>query len=303
VATGRDRSVTAGRVIDSHQHFWLADALGDQTWRTASHQTIARGFDPTHLHPDLRRVGIDFTVLIQSADNSEENRRLARFAQATDFVAAVVAWLPVAEPEHAADELEAVADMGKLRGVRCLIGRDPLDWLTDQGVLRSFRRLAQLGLSWDVVPVTARQVDNVCALAARVPDLTVVIDHLARPPLDSRGWDPWAQHVERLAQFPNVAVKLSIGVDVLEAWKRWDADQLSPYVAHALSCFGPARAMLASNWPVVLLRRDYSSAWQDLDAAAAATGLNGDELALIRGGTAARCYRLNDAVHHSRPST
>ena len=43
--------------------------------------------------------------------------------------------------------------------------------------------------------------------------------------------------------------------------------------------------MLASNWPVVLLRASYARAWDDL---AAACGEDPDVL----GGTAVRWYRL-----------
>lgn len=297
--TGRDpdtsRTNTTTRVIDPHQHFWGSDALAEQSWRTGAHATISRSFEPSDLRGELASAGVDATVVIQSMDSSEENRRLRRYADETDFVAGVVAWLPLAEREQAVAELDALDGMPMVRGVRCLIGQDPLDWLRQDAALRTFRQLADRGLCWDVVPITASQADNVSALAAAVPQLTLVMDHMARPPVDAGGWQPWADQVARLAEHQNVVMKLSVGVDVLTAWPEWQAPALVRYVSHVMSSFGPDRIMLASNWPVVLLRQDYVTAWRDLEACVRDLGLAEHELAQIKGGTAERCYRLSPA--------
>jgi L-fuconolactonase len=89
-----------------------------------------------------------------------------------------------------------------------------------------------------------------------------------------------------------VALKVSVGIDVLTAWPGWRPADLAPYVARAVELFGPRRLMLASNWPVVTLRAGYVDAVRDLDAAVAATGLQAAELAEVRGGTAVRWYAL-----------
>ena len=62
-----------------------------------------------------------------------------------------------------------------------------------------------------------------CALAAAVPDLRIVVDHLARPPLDGGEWAAWERGVRALAAAPGIALKVSIGVDLLTAWDAWDA--------------------------------------------------------------------------------
>jgi L-fuconolactonase len=89
-----------------------------------------------------------------------------------------------------------------------------------------------------------------------------------------------------------VALKVSIGIDLLTSWPGWDPAALVPAVAHAVAAFGPDRLMLASNWPVVTLRADYATALRDLDAAVVATGVDEAGLADVRGGTAVRWYRL-----------
>jgi L-fuconolactonase len=152
--------------------------------------------------------------------------------------------------------------------------------------------LAAADLAWDVVPVTDAQVEAVVALAGRMPELRIVVDHLARPPLESGDLDDWAARLAALAGCPNVALKLSIGIDLLASWERWDPAAIAPAVAHAVAAFGPDRLMLASNWPVVTLRADYATAVRDLEAAVVAAGVDDVGLAEVRAGTARRWYRL-----------
>lgn len=283
------------RRIDAHQHYWRMGEADQSAWRTPAHGAIARDYGPQDLAGDLERVGVDATVLMQSVDEAAENDRLAAYARQAPTVAGVVGWLPVQDPAAARRELER-ADTARWCGVRTLVGRDPLAWLAEPDVLALFRDLAGQGLVWDVVPITAEQVAAVLRLARAVPDLRLVVDHLARPPLDTGGWDPWARQVAELASCPGVALKVSVGVDALTAWSAWQPDVLRPYVAHALEHFGPRRLMLASNWPVVLLRTSYADAWRDLSDAVVAAGATAADLAEVTGGTAVTWYGLDATV-------
>ncbi len=237
-------------IVDAHHHFWASSTL---------HPELAGPYEPD----DLPGIA-DATVLVQTDD---DNARLGEYAAAVPTVAGVVASLD--------SDLDGVP---KLVGVRRLVGREPLR--VDPGRLGE---VAARGLAWDIVVVTDEQARSVCALADALPELRIVVDHLARPPVEGGPLEPWASRVRSLAARPNIAMKVSIGIDALVSWDAWG--DVSPYVEHALECFGPGRLMLASNWPVVLLRASYEQAWNDL---AAACGHDPDVL----GGTAVRWYRL-----------
>jgi L-fuconolactonase len=273
-------------VIDTHHHFWRT-ALQEQPWRNPAHTELAADFEPADLAPLLEEAGVEATVLVESVDTPDENDRLAAYATAFPRVAGIVGWLPLSDPATARAEL-ARADRVRWCGVRCLVAREPLDWL-DPGLMAT---LAAADLAWDVVPVTDAQVEAVVALAGRVPELRIVVDHLARPPLETGDLDGWVERLAALAACPNLALKLSIGIDLLTSWERWDPAMIAPAVAHAVKAFGPDRLMLASNWPVVTLRADYATALRDLDAAVVAAGVDEAGLAEVRGGTATRWYRL-----------
>jgi L-fuconolactonase len=282
-------------VIDAHQHFWRTE-LQDQPWRRPEHRVLERDFEVDDLVVELDRAGIDGSVVMQSVDESAENTRLARYA-AAPRVAGVVGWLPLQRPASAFSELERLS-IPKLVGVRCLVADDPLDWLLRPDAVALFTEIADRGLAWDVVPITRQQTDAVIKLAHLLPELRMIIDHLGRPPVESGGWEPWSSQLDELAECSNVAIKISVGIDALTAWQRWDPDALAKYVDYAYSLFGPDRAMLASNWPVILLRADYQTAWTDLSRLVLGDHPAQADRAAITGGTARRWYRLRTPIVH-----
>jgi L-fuconolactonase len=283
-----ERAMT--RTIDSHQHFWRSAAQA-QPWRTEAHGALERDFEPDDLLPELDAAGIDATVVMQSVDEPAENTRLARYAE-WDRVAGVVAWVPLRDSREAGAELARLS-IPKLCGVRSLISTDPLEWLNEPDSLAFFRDVADRGLAWDVVPITEAQTRQVIALSHLIPELRIVVDHLGRPPIDSGGWEPWAGNMRELASSPGVAVKVSIGIDVLTAWSAWDGDTLERYIAYISEYYGARRLMLASNWPVVLLRATYADAWHDLRAMSFAQFPDESDRTELAGGTAERWYRLS----------
>ncbi|WP_431795841.1 amidohydrolase family protein [Microbacterium enclense] len=280
-------------VIDAHQHYWKI-AAQDQPWRESHHGAIAQNFEPADLAPLLAAAGIDGTVVMQSVDEPEENDRLAAYAT-DDTVLGIVSWLPVKDPAAASAELDR-RELPKHVGVRCLVADDPMDWLASRDIRALFADIARRGLAWDVVPITDAQIRNVTALAEAVPDLRIVVDHLGRPPIDSGGWEPWAGNVARLAGNPNVSVKVSIGINVLSAWAAWDASGVEPFVDHVADLYGADRLLAASNWPVVLLRTDYATAWRDLREMLFARFDDPAERAAVLGGAAVRVYGLDRFV-------
>lgn len=269
-------------IVDSHHHFWRTGAQ-HQSWRPADTAELERDFEVGELSPLLASANVDATVLIEHVDESAENDRLLAYAS-IPFVAGVVAWLPLNDPPAAQAELARIDGPSAVCGIRCLVGRDPLAWLTNGGTLEVLSALAERQWVWDVVVLDDAQAAQVCAVAERLPELRIVVDHLARPPLGSGSWDAWTARLARLAEHPNVALKVSVGLDVLTSWE-WSTAELVPCVECAVGTFGTERCMLASNWPVILLRRGYVETWKEL-----ASAVSHD--ANVLGATASRWYRL-----------
>jgi L-fuconolactonase len=143
-------------------------------------------------------------------------------------------------------------------------------------------------LAFDYVGILPRHLEHVPLIAQRVPDLRIVIDHLGKPPIAAREFEPWSSLLARAARTSNVFAKLS-GLDT-GGGDNWTAADIAPYLDRALELFGPERLMFGSDWPVAILRGGYSKVWRETNLALAS--LSRDERDRILGGTAAAFYRL-----------
>jgi len=276
-------------VVDAHQHVWNLET-GEYAWLTPELGPLYRTFTPAELEPELRRAGVDAGVLVQAADSFADTEAMLDAAARHDWIAGVVGWVPLTDPAAADAALERFGEHAVFRGVRHLIHEEPdPDWLLQDAVGAGLRRLAQRGLTFDVVAVLPRHLEHVPGLARAHPDLRLVIDHLAKPPIKERGWEPWAGLLAAAAEHPNVYAKVS-GLNTAADFATWSAADLRPYVEFALERFGADRLMFGSDWPVAILAGDYQRVWQETNAVIA--GLSASERAAILGGTATAFYGL-----------
>ena len=241
--------------IDAHQHFWrLSNPFCD--WPTAAEDRIYADFEPAHLEPQLAANDIAGSVLVQAAPSVAETFYLLEIAQETSFVRAVVGWIDFASPSALSD-LEALARHPLLRGIRPMLQSipDPA-WMLDPAFDGIYRRLAELGLCFDAL-ITPAHLDLLPVLAGRNPELSIVIDHAAKPAIrdGQQAYDYWAPRIARLGDFPNVSCKLS-GL-LTEARPGATLMDIRPYLDCLYETFGPKRLLWGSDWPVLLLEADY----------------------------------------------
>jgi hypothetical protein len=100
------------------------------------------------------------------------------------------------------------------------------------------------------VRMCPRDFPRLVATAIRYPTIRFAIDHLGRPPFAAGITPEWRRGMESAAGQPNVYCKISGLLAGITVNRR--AALLRPFVEHALSVFGPARLMFASEWPAGL---------------------------------------------------
>ncbi|GAA3411490.1 amidohydrolase family protein [Streptosporangium vulgare] len=86
---------------------------------------IHRTFAPKELLGQLAAAGVERTVLVQAADTYADTDAMLAQADAHDFIAAVVGWVPLNRPDEAAEALERYGRHPRFAGVRHLIHDDP----------------------------------------------------------------------------------------------------------------------------------------------------------------------------------
>jgi L-fuconolactonase len=139
------------------------------------------------------------------------------------------------------------------------------------------------------VAVFPNHLKHVPTLAEKVPNLTLIIDHLAKPPIKDKQMGDWADQMAAAAQYPNVYAKIS-GLNTAVGSPDWSAADLKPYIDFAIEKFGAERLMFGSDWPVAILAGDYAKVWAETNKALA--GRSQAEIDAILGGAAANAYRI-----------
>ncbi len=244
--------------IDAHVHVWDL-TRHPQSW-ARQWPVIHRSFHPADLRSVLHRHGVAAAIVVQAGDSTGETLDLLAQADTEPTLAGVVGWVDFAGTDVPA----GVAALRSASGGRHLVGLrhqlqvepDPR-WLARAEVRAGLSHLAEERLCFDIV-VSAHQLPLVIETVSALPATRFVLDHAGKPPIATGDLSDWRDDIARLADRPNVAVKLS-GLVTEADWTHWRQDQLEPIIGHVLDCFGPDRVMAGSDWPVCLLAADYAA--------------------------------------------
>lgn len=256
-------------IVDAHHHFW-DPAQADYPWMAGDAMApIRRAFGPDDLRPLLQQAGIERTVLVQTRSSLAETIEFLAVAAATDFVAGVVGWVDLADPNVG----RALGDLKQRPGGNLLVGvrhqvHDEVDaaWLCREDVRRGLRAVEAAGLVYDLL-VKTPQLPAALDTARSLPRLHFVIDHIAKPRITAGRQDAaWADAMAPFSELPNVSCKLS-GMVTEADWAAWTVEDLQPYVRNVVGWFGEDRLMFGSDWPVCLLAASYGQVVEALQQA------------------------------------
>ncbi|GIF65574.1 amidohydrolase [Asanoa ishikariensis] len=277
-------------IVDAHHHLWTAGA--DYTWLDEPGlEPINRTFTPADLTAELSAAGVERSVLVEGGRcDTAEAAVLLGHAAATPAIAGVVAWADPAAPDLASTlaGYRALPGGEFLVGIRSQVQGEDQDYLDRSDVRAGLAVIGAAGLVFDLV-VRADQLPSAARVAAALPSVRFVLDHLGKPRIKAGGFAEWSAAIALVAANPNVTAKVS-GLVTEADWQLWTVDDLRPYVAEALRLFGPERLMLGSDWPVCLLAGGYGAVRSALLDALGE--LPATERAAILGDTATRVYRL-----------
>lgn len=233
-------------MIDAHVHLWDPEVL---TYQWLEGSELQRPMLPAEF--DRGGVGVEGAVFVQAADGPSDSVVEARWVDGLDWpeLLAIVADADLgagAVDQH----LEALAAIPRVAGVRHLLQDLAVD--TFPTLAPGLAALAARGGTFDAC-LRHAQLPALIELLREAPELTVVVDHVAKPPMgegiDSAAGAAWARSLTLLAERPRTFVKLS-GLTG-EARDTTEVERNAPaFLAHAVEVFGPERSMIASDWPV-----------------------------------------------------
>lgn len=278
-------------IVDSHVH--LYDVKRFSYGWLAGVPKINR----TYLLEDFDRargpVQVDKIVFAEVAVDPGLHLGEAEFIQdmanRDSRLCGIVAHLPLEKGITVETDIVALKKLRNFRGIRRLIEteRNPAFCL-EPDFLAGLRLLPKHDLSFDIC-VKHTAMAYALELVRRCPEVSFVLDHIGKPDIKNGLREPWWSQIRELALFPNVVCKVS-GVITEADHRNWTADQVKPYVAHVIECFGFDRVMYGSDWTVSELSHPYATWVGIIDDVVA--GASDGELRKLYRETAIRIYRL-----------
>jgi L-fuconolactonase len=149
-------------------------------------------------------------------------------------------------------------------------------------------------MTFDFVGSYLVHLKHIPYIMKKVPDLKIVIDHLAKPSIRDKKIEGWAEQMAVAAEFPNVYAKVS-GLNTAADRKNWNAEDIKPYIDYILEKFGSNRLIFGSDWPVANLAGDYDKVWTETNKAIA--DYTKADIDAILGGTAAKFYKIDNNLN------
>ena len=316
-------------IVDAHHHIWAQDGqiydlealCGDIT---TGHNVVATVL--VQAHHAYRQHGPEHLRCVGETEHIEQQTGARGDAGAPPFLCAgIVGFADLLLGDAVAEVLDAhhAASPTRFRGARHSVSRDsnfpsgivlrpaPAHLLADPQYRRGLATVMRHGLSYDAM-LYHQQIPELTAVATELVDLSIVLDHFGcvlgvGPYADTRQatFDRWRSDIRELARCPNVTVKLGgmgmiicgasyheraappSSAELAQAWR--------PYVETCIEAFGAGRCMFESNFPVDKGMFSYAVVWNAFKRLCA--GATKAEKAALMGGTAARVYRLPEAVH------
>ena len=110
-------------------------------------------------------------------------------------------------------------------------------------------------MTYDLL-VKPHQLENALRLVDRLPEMPIIVDHIAKPYIKAGIREPWASQIKELAQSPHIYCKVS-GLITEADHQHWKETDFIFYLEHILNVFGWDRICWGSDWPVCLLAGSY----------------------------------------------
>jgi L-fuconolactonase len=277
--------------LDAHQHFWnYAQNSADYVWMGPDDAVLKQNFLPEDLSPLLAQTGYDGTIAVQAREMAIETDFLLELAAQHSLIKGVVGWLDLCDPTIES-RIERASANPMLKGLRMLIHDNPdLDFADRADHLAGIGLLEKFDLTYDLL-LKPPHIKAAIRLVDKLPNQPFVIDHIAKPDITDPMPQGWRDDMAHIAKRPNVMCKLS-GLATLAPIDQLTPAHLFPYFDHLAHCFGPARLMIGSDWPVSTLSLDYGAT---LDLVERWTALlSRTEQDAILGETAAEFYKINE---------
>ncbi len=238
-------------IVDTHTHFYDPTRPEGVPWPSPDDKFLYRPVLPAEYRQMTKDHGVVGTVVVEASPRPGDNQWILDLAAKDPFLLGLVGNLAPASKEFAEHFLKLV-EQPKFLGLRVNsgplgIGLDKPDFMADIKKLSDANRELDVNGRPDLLPM----VDK---LATKLPELRIVINHLANVRIDGPMLDAtWLQDLKAAAKHPHVFLKVSALVEGASQENRTaptDPGYYKPVLDAVFDVFGDQRVIYGSNWPV-----------------------------------------------------
>jgi len=228
-----------GTVVDAAVHFYDPSRPQGVPWPNRDSPILYKRSYPDRYLAAIRPFTVHGVIAIEASPWLEDNLWLLNVADRNPLIRAVVGNIPPGHPDFSA-ALGRFSKHPLFRGIRINAALAPRA-LAQPELLADLKRLAGKDLSLDILVSSPSSFAQIAELAARLPDLRIVVGHL---PLDSEkdALRAFAQHNRVFAKASGVVRRIGDRVPT-------EASYYKPQLDELWDVFGPDRVLYASNWP------------------------------------------------------
>ena len=274
-------------MIDSHVHFWQYNPIKD-AWINEEMAVLQRDFFPQDYSQLTTENRIDGCVAVQADQSEQETDFLVNLAKNHPVIKGVVGWIDL-QSKVIAEKLSFYAKEPLIKGWRHIVQAEAEGFLLQPAFINGVRALKSFDYTYDIL-VKQQQLPEVIRFLDQLDEQRLIIDHCAKPDLNSKEIGTWAEHMKTIAQQPHVHCKLS-GLLTEGDWKNIDKQLIFKCLDVVFESFGTDRLLFGSDWPVLLLSENYSYWLQLLQAYM--QQFSQQEQQMVFGNNAIKFYKLN----------
>jgi L-fuconolactonase len=244
------------KIIDTHNHLWKLK--GEHfSWITEGMDVIRRDFSFVDLKKVLLENQVSGSILVQAIPTIEESEELLKIADDNELVKGVIGWCDIRKGAKVQQDIDHLRQSGSLlKGIRFMSQGLSAKHLLKPDFIEGCRTVGKNRLVYELL-ITANQLPEAIELVKQCPDVTFVIEHIAKPAIQKQEISLWQENMMKIAQASD-KIYCKISGMVTEAdWEKWQQKDFEPYIDSVYRAFGQDRIMFGSDWPVALVAAEY----------------------------------------------
>ena len=237
---------------------WKLEENDNFSWIKLGMEIIKRDFNLNDLKSVLTAHHISGSIVVQAIPVTQETVDLLDLATQNNFIKGVIGWCDVSLGAKSVQEsIDLFKQHGNyLKGIRNMSQGLPAKHLIEPDFIEAVKQIGKNDLVYELL-ITHEQLPEAIKLVAACPDVTFVVEHIAKPNIKDHDIDTWQKNMQALAKASDKIYCKVSGMVTEADWHNWQENDFYPYIDTIYANFGEDYMLYGSDWPVCQVAAKY----------------------------------------------